>query len=217
MTNVVPIREPKPVPEPPGSARDRYYAQMTQYAKESFAAHEISEWLGSGRWLLKKKDKSGVWEGHMSAEIICTHNRMILVEGDSPSCRFGYGPADYVSRIGWLGSLPEVSSYVFEKACPGDVPAPSRWDRNIAESEMLEVLEIPDHYDLGADEVGALRDSLDGYMDEGQDRWLSSIYYTVGSDFMTEVASTMGVVPEPRVFYAHASIARLWEILSGSA
>ena len=38
MTNVVPIREPKPVPEPPGSARDRYYAQAGGFSRKKTRA-----------------------------------------------------------------------------------------------------------------------------------------------------------------------------------
>lgn len=208
----------------PQSRHDRLLAQ----AREAFAEHVIRK-QSEGRWLLQKRHPNGGWTWIMGVEVISLAHGQLYVGGDIEHVIYAYygdKPGNHEAKVRWMGRCHDVDYYVAQKACVGtgrsltevydsdaaeetiahwgaeyrkesETAWPEDVKRNIACAEALEAfLEYPGagftHHEL-----------LDSLARELGDYW----------QIIMEERWDVGMVLAPRVYYTHAALRRLCDLL----
>jgi hypothetical protein len=206
------------------TARKQRHETLLLEAKKAFAKHEIRS-RSEGRWLLQERHLDGGWTWIMGAEIIALTGGALYVGGDIDFTIFAYysDHADPESRVRWMGRCRDVDYYVAQKAHIGmgreltDV-----FDSQIAEQEIQGWLtEAEEEYPNHTDTV-VLRRLVDEWKDDGfpedEHELIHAIWDSgLSSDFMVDRSSFPGKVLAPRVYYAHAALARLCDLLDREA
>ncbi len=229
-------QEQAPAEEREGTSPDAYMKRMTETGEETFSQHRISKTLRDheetwARWLIQKRyDDDKGWDWTCAAEIITLSNGGILVSGDWSPVVFAHGPADPHSRIAWMGSHPNVDSYIAEKATIGmggrGDSLTEQWDSDVALWRLDDVISdrkewltvhTNDDPDFDADPViEALKDARDHRYDGAMPlyHFLQDALGGEGYEWFFDEAPNIGNVISPRVIYAHAAIRRLHLILT---
>ena len=192
-------------------AKDKYNEQMQRLATESFKDHEITR-SGYRRWHLKKPGTSCYW-----TEVIATANG-VYVNGDVDVVVFGGG--DHISgtdQVKWLGATKSFG-YVVEKAQIGfsNRDIVYTYDSEVAADQIREAkneyikngktkyVHVFDEA-LDALEMGDLREQILPALYEHEDVW-----------YLFDECSRIGDVVAPRIFYAHAALQKLHQLLTSA-
>ena len=194
-----------------------YYDAFNAQAEGAFAKHVIRETRDNGhRYALYSRNTDDGWEANFCAEIIVIRGGL-FVGGDSPDCIFRWfsDSRDAKAHIQWIGGHPKTDSYVAGKARIG-------MGHEITEAVEPAVLlydlkrEIDD-YRRDNDEAMPIkrRRTIDQAMGAVArcDEDMSTILRRLSEaheDNNGEFISRLGRVPNPRVFFAHAAVRRLW-------
>lgn len=191
-----------------------YNEELAANAKKAFERHELRR-NDPDHWVIQRKHKDGNgWDSAFMASIVCAEPSTLIVTGDIALVAFAYGPADPHARVRWMGRNKGIDSYVHEKACIGttdggkllavyDADAARAWIRDCIADVRAE----------DEDDVGAAADRIAGYEEaldlaDEQHELLEHLYgmgeYEIGH---------VGIVVKARLFYAHAALARLCDLL----
>jgi hypothetical protein len=203
------------------SERKKRHEDLARLAKEAFGQHVIAR-EDSGRWLLKQPNNGS----HFWTEIICVEGRGLYIDGDIEPVVMRYGPTDFEARVRWMASRKDGGdSYFVEKASIGmggrgvDV---EMWESQIARDDLRDFLvdneyavfesdggwkHHPDHPRFDIDALYDLTRLL-RHDEASQTDMIRALV-----DMGVEEPYRIGVVPAPRLFYAHAALARLDALL----
>lgn len=146
-----------------------HHENMLQLSRGAFEKHQIST-RSEGRWLLQrpyKKSPEG-WDWTMAAEIICLRSNSIFVGGDIYHVIFGYGPADHLARIRWMGECNDLRYYVHQKASIGmvDTNAVDAFNAIKAEEQLRDIIEQRIENLSEYDTSGKYQDPLGEFLEE---------------------------------------------------
>jgi hypothetical protein len=194
--------------------RKRYHDNALQQSKEAFSTHEIvlSE---PGRWRLQRRDKAGRLESTFCAEIISLWGGELYVGGDIDFVIFGYysDHQDPESKVRWMGRCGDISYYVHQKASIGtghnlvDV-----YDEEVAKADLAQLL-----MDLGEEgqDIVKLRERMAEWEEWGFPESPEALYHDLYEHIPDTVQDrgNIGEVMAYRVYYAHAALARLCDLL----
>jgi len=155
------------------------------------------------------------------AEIIALAKGQLYVGGDIDFTIFAYysDRADPESRVRWMGRCNDVGYYVAEKARIGlGTELTDVFDSQIAEQDIQGWLDEAEKEYLGHKDTVVLRRLVDDWKDDGfpeEEHELTHALWDSGlsSDFFGELSVGPGKVLAPRVYYAHAALARLCDLL----
>jgi hypothetical protein len=193
---------------------------MRRRAKEAFQGHHISQSQqdsAGGRWLLQRprRDRSG-WDWTMAADIVVMLGGRIVVWGDLHPVLFAHhGPfKDPVEVINWMGKCEDLGYYVRQKASIACHEIVDVWERDVARFQLLEMISPEEVKRQGRSEkfVEGIRKAIEWHLDNGRELFLNFVYSELGYDDY-EAVCHVGVVISPRVYYAHAALARLSHLL----
>ncbi len=213
---------PKPV-----SRHDRLLAQ----AREAFAEHVIRK-ESEGHWLLQKRHADGGWTWVVAAEVVSLACGQLYVGGDIEHVIYAYycdKSGNHEAKVRWMGRCNDVGYYVAQKACIGtgrtltDVYDSDAAEETIAdwaaeyrkESETLQ--DWPEDAKLNIACAEALEAFLK-YPGAGvftHHELLDSLAAELGDHFQAimEDRWDVGMVLAPRVYYTHAALRRLCDLL----
>jgi hypothetical protein len=196
--------------------------QLTQDARSAYASHQIRH-RDKRSWLLQRRYEDGDgWDGCFATEVVSLWGGALYVGGDIEHVIFARysDKGEAVYKVRWMGRHDEVDGYVSEKATIGTGrKLIEHYDRAIAEFDLARELERIEKED--GDWPGALSTSdqqLRATMREMIHRApyyreeLMNRLHATGSDFVHD-ATYIGIVTAPRVYYAHAALRRLCELL----
>jgi len=195
--------------------------RMKERAQEAFRGHYISRSQGDsggGRWLLQRpyKDRSG-WDWTLAADIVVMKGGRIVVWGDLLPVLFAhYGPfKDPVEVIHWMGGCEDFGHYVHEKATIGCQEVVDEYDSDVARFQLLKAIEERRKDPWGGMDrfVEVVMEAIDHYVEDGSEALAYFLYGQLGFDGM-EGFPNLGMVISPRVYYAHAALARLSHLLT---
>jgi hypothetical protein len=200
---------------------------MLAQAKEAFSHHQFSARDDSGgRWLLQRPYEDGAWRWDMAAEIIALAGGQLYVGGDVDFCIFAYNNSPAAQRVRWMGLCTDVDYYVAQKAHIGTGRELTEvFDEEIAVHDLqgwLADAEEADGEDGPSHDTEKLRELLEEWRDygfpEGEHELMNELWYSgLSGDFFVDRRHMPGMVLAPRVYYTHAALARLCELLDASA
>ncbi len=191
--------------------------RLTEQARRQFATHQISK-RSAGRWLLQRRynDNTG-WDWTMAAEVISLVGGALFVGGDIFHVIFGWysDSADHGRKLRWMGKCDDIEYYVHQKAVIGtgrelvDV-----YDENAARDYVDDwsKQERKDGNIKLADKLQRLLEPYGGIDWENGHGIVQELADELGWDEMSERYG-IGQVMADRVYYAHAALRRLCEIL----
>ena len=202
------------------NARQKHLHDQEALAVAAFKEHEIKQ-ESEGRWLIMKPGTGVFW-----TEIICTHHQGLYVDGDIDPVVFRYGPEHPLARVSWMGKRPHAwDGYFREKACigmggRGQDDVLHYFDRDVAICDVEQIIEdvrdSSDIRDLSERQVrlmDALRDDVIGMMRMSDEFDPVDVYRELYKLDMWEDCDRIGRVPSNRMFYAHAALQRLHQLL----
>lgn len=184
------------------AARDNYFGDLEKFSSQAFKDHQMKE-VGPGHWYLSRKD------GQYWTHIVCM-GPGIVVWGDIDGVIYSGGPADPVSKVHWLANAH--GRYLKEKATIGmSHVGVERFDVDIAIEDLEECLKEAKENEK-TDDATALKEAIDnlrcGLL---PDRVLSDLHDEISDSW--EWLGDIGRVVDPRVFYTHAAVKRLSDLL----
>lgn len=191
-----------------GERDDRLRAE----ARECFAQHEIRE-SSEKRWLLQRRGRDGRWVQDHAAEVLVLIYGELYVGGDIDHVVFSrYGDSDEPrARVRWIGECGDVAYYVTQKAGIGSGKGRARvYDSNAARAELETV-----HAQLLVEDPegsAAVLEILEAALESADfdDRYaLVHRLYDADEFFRDWALDDLGMVVSPRVYKAHAALARL--------
>lgn len=199
-------------------SRDQYCANFQADAIRAYAKHEIREVRDDGhRYHLYQRHAKGGWDSNMATEIIVIRGGL-FVGGDGPDCIFRWftDSRDPREVIHWMGGHPTADSYVAGKAAIGmGAEFTETIDASVACYDLRYELE---HFerDHGEKMPSARREAIQNALtslrsDESFEPVIRDLYDN-GID--VEWLARIGRVPTTRVFYAHAAVRKLWELMT---
>lgn len=198
--------------------------QLQQEGARAFERHEIRS-RSDGRWLLQRRYKDGNgWDCVFAAEVISLYGGELYVGGDIDFVVFAHysDSRSHEAKLRWMGEHNDLGYYVRQKASIGTgVALVDVYDQDEARESVSEWLD--DEKKAEADGFGsgyakklAAVLGQDGAWDRAPwDDRHELIHYLVdelGHDFMCE-RYDVGMVLAPRVYYAHAALRRLCDLL----
>jgi len=182
-----------------------------EQARQAFETHEISD-RGEKRWTLSAK------EGFThSVEIIVGKAGTILVHGDYGTHVFAYGPDDNpLQTLKWMGRS-QFGSYIVEKAQIGSGHNDLVYvdDIDKFEYDIDELFENMGDWGLAPTELSDLKEEFERakrYASNGELHEARNVVARAGFD-LWESAGSLGRKIAPRLYYAHAAIRRLCDLL----
>jgi hypothetical protein len=225
----------------PGEDPRAYDLNLRRLAREAFARHAIRE-RSDGRWVIARPDKEhpGEWQSCYWTEVIVLRGSKLLVHGDISHVIFAYcDTSDPRDALAWMGRCEDFGYYVHQKATigtgheiidkiepdvllhelhehiagrtqelrddwPGDeVPSDSALAEAVAKDEQIEAyreaIETLGYGDAG----GAIRGLYEARCRQGRGPVFGDC----------ECLHGLGKVVDPRVYYAHAALRRLCDLL----
>lgn len=212
------------------SYRQQHHERLVAQSREAFQLHVIRK-RSEGRWLLQRRHDDGGWDSVYWAEIISLHGGGLFVGGDIDHVLFGYysdKSGNHEAKVRWMGEHNDIRYYVRQKAAIGtghqliDVydkdaarqTLQEHLDEAIAEAEYFNFND-PDEDTL----AGKLAIALDEYgwdaapFEDGKEALCAYLHRKLGSDWYCDMGYNLGDVLAPRVYYAHAALRRLCELL----
>jgi hypothetical protein len=187
---------------------DNLYDTDWKRAQQAFQNHCLRKDYGEGRWLLQRprtEDGEG-WSTFYAAEVVCVYGGRLFVGGDIASVTFAHGPQDPLARLKWIAEQPPASSTVRQKAHVGSGrESVFTWDADYAVEMMQDALTT---LDLEEADAECVREAIRGVGD-GE----AYVWQELPHDAW-EYLDGLGKVLDVKVFYAHAAIARLYELLT---
>lgn len=130
-------------------SRVDYYQQKTKDAKEMFRNHILWK-KEKRRWKLVRPYKDGAFNSSFWAEIVALSGGTLLVHGDfAPTlfCYYSGNPEsknDPLAMLRWIGSKPQFTNYLFQKARLGlqglGEYAPLHFNEKVARWDCLDSL-----------------------------------------------------------------------------
>lgn len=184
-------------------------------ARKAFAAHVVSR-ESEGRWLLQRRYPDGGFEWTMAAEVISLAGGALYVGGDIDYVIFSWfsDSGAHEDKVRWMGRCTDLEYYVRQKAAIGTGrDLVEMYDADEARRQLERDVDDRENDDPGDSLARELRALLsDGLDFEDRDALLHAIY-EISSDFATDVCAHLGIVTHPRVYYAHAALARLCDLL----
>jgi hypothetical protein len=179
-------------------------------AKRAFASHQIVERSDEvGLWTIFRVDENGRRRGDYWVTIVARHGQVTVLGDIHPITFATYSDSkDILGTLRWIGEHSDVDYYITQKASIGSGSARARcWDAQTARDEICDSLK---NGDLSED----LRSDLDDAKDLTGDG--AALFWERVSDEVHEAfESGVGMVTAPTVYYAHAAVARLCELLKG--
>lgn len=194
--------------------------RMKERSREAFRGHYISLSQGDsggGRWLIQRpsKNRSG-WDWTMAADIVVMLGGRIVVWGDLHPVLFAHhGPfKDPVEVINWMGKCEDLGYYVHQKASIACHEIVDVWERDVARFQLLEMIFPEEVKRQGRSEkfIEGIKEAIEWHLDSGRESFLNFVYSELGYDDY-EAVCHVGMVISPRVYYAHAALARLSHLL----
>jgi hypothetical protein len=187
---------------------------MKNDARAAFAKHVIAK-ESEGRWLLRKPYADGRgFDWTMAAEVISLAGGSLYVGGDIDFVIFSWysDSADHEAKVRWMGRCSDIDYYVRQKAIIGTGrELVEQYDEDEARASLKWHYE--DCVRVGDDALAAkLAELLESGALEDRQALLHELY-RAQPDLAADVGGTLGMVPHPRVYYAHAALRRLCDIL----
>jgi hypothetical protein len=189
--------------------------QLKHQAKEAFKNHKISK-RSEGRWLLQRPYKDGEgWDCVFATEVISLWRGQLYVGGDIDFVIFAYysDTSDHEDKVRWMGECKDFGWYVMQKAEIGTGSKLVRvYDREEAEEFLKDQLKQVDEqgYNNPATVKEAFQDLIDRLPDD-QHEFLDGLY-KIDADLACDCGDSC-MVAAPRVYFAHAVLARLCQLL----
>jgi hypothetical protein len=187
-------------------------------AREAFRKHVIRQ-RSEGRWLLQARRQDGGWDWTMAAEVISLYGGCLFVGGDIDHVVFGYcsHTSNHERKLRWMGECTDIDYYVAQKARIGMVGTEcvDVFDPNEAEDTVKDWLretrkERDDWDPESTDElIVCLEELVESMPDTEGEIWQE--LWRVDPDFAQDTGSLK--VVSARVYYAHAALARLCQLL----
>jgi hypothetical protein len=201
--------------------------QLRRQAAEAFSRHVIRR-RSDGRWLLQRryKDDKG-WDCVYAAEVISLWGGELYVGGDIDFVIFAHynDTRSHESKLRWMGEHTDLGYYVRQKASIGtgrqliDV-----YESDAAEAQLREWLAErteqlgEDHdeeedgpLDVDGDELVTTINEMLQWMPDDPGEMLRRLH-DVSPSFMDD-RYELGMVLAPRVYFAHAALRRLCDLL----
>lgn len=206
------------------SAANLRAEQLTEEARRAFADHVIRK-RSEGRWLLMRPDKDGTWSPFHWTEVISLYGGSLYVGGDIQHVIFGYYSDDGrpESKVYWMGRRRSAADgYLQEKASIGSGrELTESWEEDVAREGVQDWLK-EEREALGEYEAGDkwharhMRriEQLEGLLDDfpSSKDLLAHALYEIDPERLCD-CGVPGTVPHFRLFYAHAALARLCDLL----
>ncbi len=214
--------------------RDRLHEQTTQQAKEAFKDHVVAEFVAPGRWFLARPAHEShgpekKWDWAFATEVIADMKfGMLYVGGDTKPVVFRQGPVHPEARVHWMGSRKDANDHYFvEKAVIGsgrDVVEVYHGDiagddlKTLQDEIVQEAVVAEDSVSLGHNpDEEHVKKQIEAIEDVKERVYAMSqadlIVEMVELGYDHERVCDFGVVVSNRVYYAHAALARLSELL----
>jgi hypothetical protein len=205
--------------------REKYRQNMIRMANEAFENHLIAD-RREGRWFLARPTVAGWddqrkrWDWCFATEIIADlWGGGLYVGGDIDHVIFRSYPGSPEARVRWMGGRSGgQDSYFVEKAIIGTGrELIEQYQGDIAHADLTALQkEITEDVDrpLGktfTDTVEAIEDIKRCRFDMNRDEVIRDLLAT--GYFDSERIYDTGMVITPRVFYAHAALRRLCDLL----
>lgn len=196
--------------------------EMRQMARESFEGHRITQsqrYPMGARWLIQRpysKPPPG-WDWTMAAEIVVMAGGRIVVWGDLHPVMFAhFGPfQDPRQVVDWMGKCEDLGYYVHQKATIACREVVDVWEADVARFQLREMIRPEAVEDMGYGEkfVEVIEEALERCIWEHRHEFLEFVYNELGMDGGYESVCHVGMVLSPRVYYAHAALTRLSQLL----
>jgi len=188
---------------------------IKRQAREAFVGHQVSR-QRDGRWLLQRPYADGRgWDWTMAAEVISLVGGGLYVGGDIDFVIFSWfsDSRDHEAKVRWMGRGTDLEYYVRQKAIIGTGRELIEvYDEDAARRALQAVLD--DRLEDG--EASELTDQISELLLHGdladRDYMLRQLQET-SSDFVADGGYRIGMVMAARVYYAHAALARLCDLL----
>jgi hypothetical protein len=196
---------------------------LKQRAKENYQNHQIVK-SSEGRWLLQKRyeDDSG-WESNFWTEIVSLHGGQLYVGGDIDHVIFAYYSApedirgtsyEHLAKVRWMGKDTDFDYYIRQKATMGTGRQLIEvYDEELAEEYIRDYIkELKECIDASSeqqDRIDELEDLVDSSLEDEQHTMQE--LWRIDPDFAMDCGSFR--VTAPRLYFAHAALARLCELL----
>ena len=196
--------------------------RLVHQSRAAFECHEIRN-RSDGHWLLQRRREDDGWTWSMAGEVISLAGGELYVGGDIDFVIFAHysDSREHERKVRWMGEHTDLGYYVRQKAAIGsgrqlvDV-----YDEGVAREEVQGWLDDEREAEaggFGSGQAAKLADVLDdaawlGTPWDDHRELVGHLYESLGNDFMYE-RSDVGEVMAPRVYYAHAVLRRLCELL----
>ena len=183
--------------------------RLSAEARRAFASHKmLRSWQdpkdGPFRWLIGREGDSVYL-----ADIICTFPNSIVVTGDIDLVQFSYGPPNPVARILWMGAHNDIDYYVAQKASIGSGHHTAYcWDADVAKAHLDDL--------IANSETEAEKTAYLELAEELPHLGSEDLFHQRASELQIdlEAIERAGVVTAPCVYYAHAALQKLCELIT---
>lgn len=212
------------------STLSEYRERLKRQAKRAFETHEITE-DNLTAWRIQKRYKDGRgWSSTHEARIAVLGPYLVVV-GDIDTVAFAYGSGGPLDVVQWIG-LHQSIDYLAQKAAIGTGrEVVEVWDYDVATDQVDAWLADCDNEDCDKTPCAECAEAEPGYAHECEECALSRCdsckrLLESRSEISDEGAHAFyssleyewlecqpGMVTAPRVFYAWAAVARLWQLL----
>lgn len=190
---------------------------LSRLAREEFATHVIRE-RSPGRWLLQRRNKDGRFTGIFATEVIALYGGELYVGGDIDHVVFSryVDSGDPAGRVYWMGRRSSgADSYLVEKASIGSRELAHEWDEEVARDEVRRDWLDEEKRTLAegwgdARRAAQLEELLNTWPEDKNE--LARQLYAISPDHFCD-CGLPGTVPAARLFFAHAALARLCDLL----
>ena len=194
-------------------SRERHDKDMTTMSKEAFKGHRIITHT-EGRWLIARPGKyPGEYDWCFATEVIADlWGKGMYVGGDTKPVIFSGGPAHPEAKVRWMGGRKSGGDqYLVEKATTGTgKEVIEMFDADVARDDMTVLQHEIAEESEGDPAIEAIEDIKRCCDEMGRDEVIRDLMEAYSD---SERVYDIGVVVSPRVYYAHAALARLCELL----
>lgn len=196
--------------------RDEQLRKMAQEALETHRITQAQRYPLGARWLIQRPYPDGKgFDWTMAAEIVVMAGGRIVVWGDLYPVMFAhYGPfKDPADVIRWMGGCKDLGYYVHQKATIGCREVVDVWEADVALFQLQEMItpEEVERQERSEKFVLAVEEAIEWHL-EHRYEFLEYIYSKLDYDDYESVCH-IGMVLSPRVYYAHAALTRLSQLL----